>query len=102
LKIDNDTADAYIAWLKRHIPEMLQVEGFETAKIFTRNPKDENAEADEKRKWFCVQYIVRKREDVDNYLQHHAAGFRAEGIKLFGGKFEAARRILVVSDEFKK
>lgn len=91
LAVDADIAEAYAAWLAPHIDEVLAVPGFVSAEWWTveadRQPGD--------RVRWCVQYRVESRAALRDYLDHHAARLRGDGLDRFGGRFDATRRILV-------
>ena len=44
----------------------------------------------------CAVYHLRSQSDLDNYLANHAAHMREDGIKRFGQKFSASRRVRTV------
>lgn len=91
LTLDPREAEAFHTWLKHHIEEILQIEGFLKADIFHRD-----AQEDEEGALFTVQYHLTDRKAVDNYIQNHTARFREAGIRDFGHAFlePAFRRIL--------
>jgi hypothetical protein len=95
LRVDEDCAEAYRAWLVPHIQEILALPGFESAEIFEVDGEEEG------RKGFCVQYRVSSRAALDDYLENHAPRMRADGEKNFGGRFAAARRVLELQESFK-
>jgi len=82
-------ADAYLAWLRVHIAEMVALPYFESAELCAL----ETAATDEC-SW-CVRYRLRDRAALDDYLREHAPRMRAEGIARFGDRFRAERRVLV-------
>lgn len=102
LKVQNDIIEAYLTWLRAHIVELLKIDGFLSVEIFYRKPQDEGEMMDEQNTYLTVQYKVDSRQSLDNYFKDHAARFREDGIKRFGGKFSASRRILSFSESFKK
>lgn len=94
LKIQNDTAEDYLKWLRPHIDEILKLDGFVRADLFSRNPEDEGGEKDANHVYFTVQYHLVSRQALDDYLKNHAPRMREDGLKRFGGKFTASRRVL--------
>jgi len=45
-------------------------------------------------------YLVETRQNLEDYFQHHASKMREDGIKRFGGRFIANRRILTSLNRF--
>lgn len=84
-------ADAYLAWLRAHVTQLLALPGFESATIDAL-VEDEAMQPTE-RGW-CVRYRLRDRAALDAYLRDHAANARADGIMRFGDGFRARRRVL--------
>ncbi len=91
LAIDADVADAYAAWLAPHIDEVLAVPGFGSAEWWAVEADGE----DRQRVRWCVQYRVESREALQDYFDEHAERLRGDGLARFGGRFDAARRILL-------
>lgn len=82
--------------------QILKIEGFLSAELWSRNPEDEGQDKDDEHGYFTVQYRLKDRAAMDNYLQNHAPHFRQDAIKRFGGRFSATRRILALKDSFSK
>jgi antibiotic biosynthesis monooxygenase (ABM) superfamily enzyme len=87
-----EIADAYLAWLREHVAEILALPGFEGAEMLALLD-----EAAGERGW-CVRYRLRDRAAFDDYLREHAARMRADGIARFGDGFRAERRVLATLD----
>jgi len=94
LEADADIAGPFDTWLRDHIADMLQFEGFRSAEIFD----DPAAPAGRIRR--IVQYRLRSQAALDDYLTTHAPRMRAQGIARFGNRFTAARRVLPHREEF--
>jgi len=97
-EVDFD-ADAAIeapfdTWLRDHIADVLQFPGFLSAEILAGS----DAQAGRVRR--TVQYRLRDRAALDDYLEHHAAGLEAQGAALLGDRFVATRRVLAHREEF--
>jgi hypothetical protein len=95
LTVDGDAATRYSAWLREHIRQMLDLDGFEAAVWYVRSGDDTIPEADEPtdpRQW-TVQYQVRDRAALTAYLDEHAEAMRREGVEKFGDHVESDRRI---------
>ncbi len=90
LWIDAAIADEYRGWLPTHVDEMLALPGFVNARIFeVLEPAPAIGE-----NVLCVQYTLRDRAALDDYLRLHAPRLRGEGIARFGDGFRAQRRVL--------
>lgn len=94
LTVDADVADAYAAWLRSHIEEVLSVEGFTSAHWWTVEP---DGDVVSPVSW-CVQYHVESRVALAAYFRDHAERLRGDGLARFGGRFEASRRVLLPHD----
>lgn len=90
--VDADVADAYRTWLDGHIPEVLAAGGFDHAAIY--NVAEAPADG---RRHLVVQYHVPDRAALDAYVAGPAERLRADAETRFGGRFEARRRVLVLS-----
>lgn len=88
LNVDQDIAADYLLWLKHHMQEMLQHQGFVSAELY--EVMDENPD---QQKW-CCHYLLKDQQSLDDYLQNHAASMRNDGIQRFGDRFSASRRIM--------
>lgn len=95
LEVDEDINYKMAAWLQEHIANMLNFNGFKSAYWYFRLPEDEGDEAFGKTLW-TIQYVVETRQQLDDYLNNHAAAMRTEGEEKFGGKFKASRRIMTL------
>ena len=88
LAVDAEIADAYAAGLGPHIGEILALDGFLSAEWF-----EVEADGDGRVRW-CVQYCLRDRAALQDYVDRHAARLRGDGLTRFEGRFEATRRVL--------
>ena len=73
-------------------------DGFLASELLT--VEEDVASNDGSIKPFTVQYRLQNRAKLESYFQDHAAAMREDGMKRFGGKFTATRRILAVSQKF--
>lgn len=87
LDIDAGAATEFDAWLKDHVREMLALPGFHDARIL----KPESPEAGSERR--VVQYTLGSRAELDHYIAEHAPRMREDGVKRFGDKMKASRRV---------
>jgi hypothetical protein len=81
-------------WLRDHIADMLQLEGFLSAEILN------DASAPPGRVRRIVQYRLRNQAALDRYVTERAPAMRQRGIELFGDRFTANRRSLEHREEF--
>lgn len=97
LTVDEAVAPRYSTWLREHIRELLNLEGFEAAAWFVRgedaNTIPDGDAPDGPRRW-TVHYQVRDRETLQTYFDEHAEAFRSKGLAAFEGHVTAERRIL--------
>ena len=78
----------YRAWLKTHIAEMLEHQGFIRAEVY--EPTEKITDQIE----ITMHYFLDSQESMDSYLKNHAPRMREIGLKLFKDQFSATRRIL--------
>jgi hypothetical protein len=97
LTVGGEVAPRYSSWLREHIREMLELDGFEAAVWYASSddghttPKpDEPTGA---RTW-TVQYQVRGRDALQAYFDDHAGDMRRDGAQQFRNHVDAERRIL--------
>lgn len=96
LSVDRAIETEYRAWLDAHVREMRALPGFEAATVHDVIEPAPPAG----RFALCVSYRLRDREALDAYLREHAARMRADGEARFGGRFDAARRVLQANAEY--
>lgn len=94
LEADAAIADAFDTWLRDHVADMLQLEGFLSAEILV----DATPPAGRIRR--TTQYRLRDQAALDRYLRDDAARMRGHGLALFGDRFAAERRTLMRREEF--
>jgi len=76
-------ADEYLGWLRKHVQEMLQVDGFEKAHI---HQSDQGG--------FVVHYHVSTYNALEQYFSKQAPMMRQQGKDRFGDALTISRRIL--------
>ncbi|MBB5519820.1 DUF4286 family protein [Amphiplicatus metriothermophilus] len=81
-----DARARYLEWLQLHMKTMLRLDGFEAATLFV-DAKNPNL--------FTRHYVVRDMAAMEAYLDGPAAEMRADGVRWFGDKISARRRILI-------
>ncbi|NOT87912.1 MAG: DUF4286 family protein [Lysobacter sp.] len=90
IEVDAAAHDEYRVWLRDHIAEMLALPGFVGAKLFEVLEPPPSAG----RVGLCMQYVLKDRAALDDYLRDHAPRLRADGVARFGDRFQATRRVL--------
>jgi hypothetical protein len=81
-------------WLRDHIADVLQFPGFLSAEVLADTaPIDGRIRR-------TVQYRLRDRVALDEYLDKYAPRMRTEGMALFGERFSTAPRVLTHREEF--
>jgi hypothetical protein len=94
LEADDAIAAQFDTWLRDHIADMLQFEGFRSAEIL------EDSAPPPGRIRRIVQYRLRDRAALDDYLAFHAPRMRTEGIGRFGERATEESRALPHREEF--
>jgi len=94
LEADAEIAGPFDTWLRDHIADMLQFDGFRSAEIL------DDAAAPPGRIRRVVQYRLRDALALDDFLANHAPRMRAQGVARFGERFTAERRVLPHREEF--
>ncbi len=92
IEIAPDLAQAFAAWLKHHVDEMLEIKGFQRCIMSERDASDEASES--KNTFFTCQYFLDSRISLDNYFRDHAPRMRADGLLRFPS-LKATRRSCV-------
>ncbi len=96
VNLDADAAieGPFDTWLRDHIADVLQFDGFLSAEILG----DDTATDGRIRR--IVQYRLRNQAALDAYLREHAPRMRAQGVEKFGERYTAERRVLAHREEF--
>ncbi|HEX6929514.1 MAG TPA: DUF4286 family protein, partial [Gammaproteobacteria bacterium] len=92
LDVDSAIAGDFDDWLLEHAREMLAFPGFQAATVHSLREPVESPHAR------LVVYEVRSRRELDSYLHTHATRMRKDGVKRFGKRFTATRRILPAAE----
>jgi len=90
LTIENEIFEDYYNWLVVHAKKMLQYDGFKSAVI-----AKEKITEDSNQTKITARYDLDSEDSLNNYLTNYATAMRDDGIKRFGNKFIATRRILL-------
>jgi len=94
LEADADIEAPFDTWLRDHIADMLQFDGFQSAEIL------EDRAAPPGRIRRIVQYRLRDQQALDAYLANHAPRMQAAGVARFGNRYATERRVLPYREEF--
>ena len=94
LEADAEIAGPFDTWLRDHIADMLQFDGFRSAEIL------DDPAAPPGRIRRVVQYRLRDALALDDYRANHAPRMREQGVARFGERFTAERRVLPHREEF--
>ncbi len=96
LTVDDTEATRYSTWLREHIREMLDLDGFEAAVWYDRHEDGDTVPEDDEptgpREW-TIQYQVRDREALRTYFNEHAHRMRRSGSEQFTDHVSLERRI---------
>ncbi len=90
LQIESALIEQYDPWLRDHCRQMLALPGFERAEIFAIEPDSKAPDPI----FRVVHYWLEDRRAFDNYLRDHAKNMRGDGLRRFGNRVTASRRIL--------
>ena len=94
LEADAAIEGPFDTWLRDHIADLLQLDGFRSAEILD----DSSAPPGRVRR--IVQYRLRDQAALDAYLRDHAPRMRSQGVAKFGEAYSADRRVLAHREEF--
>ena len=97
LEVNTQVAKQFAKWLTPHIEEMLSFDGFLSAQWLIESREELTKDI----VLWTVQYTLRDKEAYTKYLSTHASRMRQEGLDLFGGSFQASRRLLDIHTSFK-
>ncbi|MCU0231636.1 MAG: DUF4286 family protein [Acidobacteria bacterium] len=93
LSVDGAIEREFCAWLDDHVRRIVALPGFTGARLLRRDPAVEDL-PDDGRVPLTVQYTLRDRAALADYLERHAPALRREGLQRFPGRFQATRRVL--------
>ncbi len=92
IKVDVDTADAWVRWMKtEHMAELMSTGLFTDCRLCRLLEQDEAEGVT-----YAAQYMLNSMDDYNTYIDKHAQRMREKGFKLFGGKFAAFRTVMEV------
>jgi hypothetical protein len=96
LTVAEAIAPDYSVWLREHVRQIMDLDGFEGAAWYVRSHDDAMPDGDDAagaRHW-TIHYQVRDADALQAYFDEHAEALRAEGRERFGEQAEATRRVL--------
>jgi len=88
LVVQKEIENNYAQWLDHHIEEIMEIDGFLSAKWMDLEEKGDDL------RWTII-YILRDRKALTEYQEVHAPRLMSEGLRKFENKFEANRRVMV-------
>ena len=94
LEADAAIEGPFDTWLRDHVADMLQIDGFLAAEVLV----DGSAPPGSIRR--SVHYRLSNQAALDDYLRTHAPRMREKGVALFGDRFTAQRRTLAHREDF--
>jgi hypothetical protein len=94
LEADATIEGPFDTWLRDHVADMLQLDGFLAAEVLV----DGSAPPGRIRR--SVHYRLSNQAALDDYLRTHALRMREKGVALFGDRFTAQRRTLAHREDF--
>ncbi|MEY2920110.1 MAG: hypothetical protein RL261_1415 [Pseudomonadota bacterium] len=95
LEADAAIEGPFDTWLRDHIADVLQFDGFLSAEIL-----DDESVPPPGRIRRTVQYRLRDRTALETYLREHAPRMRSQGVEKFGDRYTSERRVLAHREEF--
>lgn len=90
IRVQNDVADDYRAWLGDHVRHLLTLPGFLSAEVLIAEPNVDNIGVEE----IVVGYRLESHHALLRYIAEHAPAMRARALEHFAGKFQISRRVL--------
>ncbi len=92
LKVNNDVADEWVAWMKAtHMKDLMDTGLFIDCRLCrlmnTAEPEDDGST-------FTAQYSCDTIEHYNKYIDEHADRLREDMLKLYAGKFVAFRTLM--------
>ncbi len=93
--VEESIHDAWLSWIKDHIPMVLSTGRFSEAKLTKVLVEEESGDTS-----YSIQYRAKTREDLDNYYKFDAEKLKSEGLKKFSNKILTFRTELEIIDEF--
>lgn len=97
LDIKSEIYDEFLNWLKTHIEEVLQFNGFKKAKIFS-----EEINSDNTIRKLTICYDLDSRISLQEYFDNHATKMRKLTLDKFGDNVKAFRRIFELKNVIEK
>ena len=87
LEVDRSIASEFTAWLSTHRHEVVHAGSFLKSEVYRE-------ETDGETLVLVTWYHAKQVQDIRDYIAHKSAPLREDGVRRFGNKFRAQRRIL--------
>lgn len=91
LEVERSIEDSFREWIVPHAEEVVATGKFTHFKVLEAGTTSDKFRV-------CVQYFAKSQENIDEYLAEDAPRLREDGLKKFGSKFTATRRVF--SEDF--
>ena len=95
VNVDESIHEAWLKWIKEHIPMVLSTGRFTEAKLTRVLVEEEMGGIT-----YSVQYRAKSRKDLDEYYAKEADKLRQDGVNRFADKILAFRTELEIIDEY--
>lgn len=90
IDVNKSIYNKYISWLQEHLEDMLNIDGFLAAKVWTDNDSDNNNDTI----LVVVNYEVESTQKLQNYFDNQAKEMRKLAVDIFGDSIAINRRVL--------
>ena len=92
IKVENDAAAAWVAWMKQeHMPDLMSTGLFTDTRLCRLLEQD-----DSEGPTYAAQYFCNTIDDYNTYIDVHAPAMREKAFQAFGGKFAAFRTVMEI------
>ena len=88
LSVNSEIRTQFWEWLKKHVADMLNIQGFQHADIM-----QEQIPSTESSVNWTVIYKLDSMKSLEQYFEKHAPKMRDQGLARFADQFSASRRI---------
>ncbi|WP_046758204.1 DUF4286 family protein [Kordia jejudonensis] len=95
INVDESIHEAFLTWIKTHIPEVLATGKFTSARLVQVMVEEEMGGTT-----YAVQYTATSKENIEAYYNEDATRLREDGMKKFADKMLAFRTELSVIQDF--
>lgn len=92
LEIDAEAREEFLAWIAPHMREVLATGCFVAAQMYRQ------VDSAPDRQIFVCHYHARSTAEIHEYIDVKSAPLRADGVRRFGTRMRAERRILDLTE----